>query len=137
MAIGGGGSGGGPVGAGNSFTGAAQALELYGDFGAAYSGQVTTNDNETTHLEFTTGNFIFVGTWRGDYYTNTTQDVQWISYFNDSEIQTMSVDKVSAAASVPVRIIIPSYTIVKITARNITDSTGVLMGTNLTGRIYR
>jgi hypothetical protein len=137
MALDGGGGGGGPVGVGNSFTGAAQALEIYGDFGAAYSGQILTNDNVTTHLEFRTGNFILVGSWRGDYFTNTTQDVQWKCYFNDSEIQTMSVDKVSAAASVPVNIVIPSYTIVKITAQNITDSTGILMGTNMTGRIYR
>ena len=137
MALDGGGGGGGPIGVGNSFTGSAQALELYGDYAAAYSGEVSTNDNETTHLEFQTGNFIFVGSWRPDYYHNASQDCQWTCYFNENKIQVISLSATQTPAATPADIVIPSYTLVKITAFNIIDSTALLLGTNMTGRIYK
>ena len=53
--------GGPPVGStGGAFTGPAQALEIYGDFCAAYSGSIIVNNNTVTCLEFTTGNFLSV-----------------------------------------------------------------------------
>jgi len=63
MALGGGGSGGGPVGVSNSFTGAAEALELIGNHCYAYSGRVNSNaasSADTTLLDFETGNYYSV-----------------------------------------------------------------------------
>ena len=51
------GGAGNPVG--GSFTGAAEALEVYGDFAAAYSGNIQVNTSAVTHLEFITGNYLF------------------------------------------------------------------------------
>ena len=53
------GGAGNPVG--GSFTGPAEALEIYGDFGAAYSGPQNINTSEQDALAFTTGNYLFVG----------------------------------------------------------------------------
>ena len=61
MAIGGG-TGGGPVGFSNSFTGAAEAIEVIGEHAYAYSGLHATSVTAADHLKFTTGNYYFVGT---------------------------------------------------------------------------
>ena len=53
------GGAGNPVG--GSFTGPAEALDIYGDFAAAYSGQQNINTSAVQHLKFTTGNYLFVG----------------------------------------------------------------------------
>ena len=61
MAIGGGGSGGGPIGVSNTFTGPAEAIEIYGDFAAAYTGLHSASTTTATVLSFTSGNYLFVG----------------------------------------------------------------------------
>jgi len=61
MAILGGGVGGAGNPVGGSFTGPAEALEIYGDFAAAYSGLFPASTTETVELSFTTGNYLFVG----------------------------------------------------------------------------
>jgi len=60
MAIGGG-TGGGPVGVGNSFTGTAEALDIYGNHAAAYSGLFPASTTEQIALSFTSGNYYFIG----------------------------------------------------------------------------
>jgi len=55
---GGAGGAGNPVG--NTFTGTASGLDIYGDFCAAYSGQIIANNNTVTCLEFRTGNHLSV-----------------------------------------------------------------------------
>ena len=132
------GGGGGPVGVSNSFTGVAQALDLYGNFAAAYSGGVSVDNNETTLVEFTSGNFIFVGNWRADYFENAGDDVRWVLYFNDSKIQSISSNRnYEAGKEGPVDIVIPPYTQVKITAQNITDTSTLELMTSMMGAIYR
>jgi len=56
---GGPGAGGNPTG--GSFTGPAQALDIYGDFAAAYTGLQPASTTRFTVLSFTTGNYLFVG----------------------------------------------------------------------------
>ena len=59
-----GGAGGAGNPTGGSFTGPAEALDIYGDFAAAYSGVFGASTTTTTRLKFTTGNYLFVGTIR-------------------------------------------------------------------------
>jgi len=54
------GGAGNPVG--GTFTGPAEALEIVGDHGYAYSGVITYGTTTpTTFLKFTSGNYLFVG----------------------------------------------------------------------------
>ena len=61
MAIDGGGGGGGILGFSNSFTGTAQSIDIYGEHAAAYSGQFAATTSAQTALNFTSGNYYFVG----------------------------------------------------------------------------
>jgi len=54
------GGAGNPVG--GSFTGPAEALEIAGEHAYGYSGEILVNNNTVTMFEFTTGNYLFVGT---------------------------------------------------------------------------
>ena len=61
MALLGGGVGGAGNPVGGSFTGPAEALEIYGDYATAMSGMFGANTSEQTMLDFTSGNYLFVG----------------------------------------------------------------------------
>jgi len=131
------GGAGNPVG--GSFTGPAEALEIYGDFAAAYSGNVSTTSSNTTMLKFTTGNYLFVGglEFHGDFAgigsSNTTTRI----VMNGTEI----VDTINSTAQdntlqdYPTQIIIPAYTEVEVTFAQ-AAGTYVFQAT-LVGRIYR
>ena len=54
------GGAGNPVG--GSFTGPAEALEIYGDFCAAFTGNQAASTTPAEVLKFTTGNYIAVVT---------------------------------------------------------------------------
>ena len=53
------GGAGNPVG--GSFTGPAEALEIIGDHAYAYSGLKASSTAAANHLDFTSGNYYFVG----------------------------------------------------------------------------
>jgi len=141
MGLGGGSGGGTILGAGNSFTGAAKAIEVYGDFAVAYSGVVSADNTETTLIESTTGNFLFVGTWLPQYMvaSQSGDDYRFVVYLNNSIVA--SVIMASAADRdafyLQANLIIPAYTQVKITAQNTSDTSANDVGGILTGRIYR
>ena len=116
----GGGGGGGPVGfAGGAFTGPAQALEIIGNYGYAYSGSVQVADSEITLLEFTTGNYIFNGMF--NFYKNNDdgQDFQYQVYMNDSVIIGFVEEYSANYRSQDSDIIIPPYTLIKATALSV------------------
>ena len=48
-------------GSGGSFTGPAEALEIIGNHAYAYSGTFEATTAEQTALDFTSGNYLFVG----------------------------------------------------------------------------
>jgi len=135
---GGGGGGGTIVGASNSFTGAAQTLELIGNHAYAYN-QATSSGNSTpdvTMLKFTTGNYYFVG--RINY-----ADVDSLGYirmieidFNGSTIYSNFCDDAPNGFYSPITtIIIPAYTDFQL---NFGISGVVAVGSvSITGRIYR
>ena len=48
-------------GSGGSFTGPAEALEIIGNHAYAYSGLISASTTTKTYLNFTSGNYYFVG----------------------------------------------------------------------------
>ena len=114
-------SGGNP--AGGSFTGAAEALEIIGNYAYAASGSIQddgTGGPNTTLLSFTTGNFIFIGTL--DFTTTNTagHDTYLNVTFNNTIVNETKENK---GEIVPMRFhyIIPPYT--KITVKWGTNDT--------------
>jgi len=139
MAILGGGIGGAGNPVGGTFTGPAQALEIYGDFALAYSGSVAVGSSEATLLQFTSGNFLFVGTVNFSKNNSDGDDMQYQVYLNDAVIIGL-VEEYSTTRDVfftPVPIIIPSYSIVKATALDLTGDNDRPIFVTMTGRIYR
>ena len=142
MSIGGGG-GGGPVGTSNSFTGAAQALEVIGDHAYAFSGQQQIDTSAITHLEFTTGNYYFVGrlnvfspSKEGQF--SITNEAIFSMEYNGSELFSF-VGPTATNGNLPadISLIIPPYTEVKITAESSDTTAGETTSCNLVGRIHR
>jgi len=133
---------GNPVG--GSFTGPAEALEIYGDFAAAYSGALAGTQASATALSFTTGNYLFVGELQLNAAVDPTNPSSGSSTLC---IITLNGTKVaiiisSAAVSTPETfasntqpLIIPAYTEVLATV----DSGGEVgeVTVTMTGRIYR
>ena len=58
--LGGGPGGGGPIGSGNAFTGSSTGINLVGDFAYATVTQSTSTSLQTM-IEYTSGNYLFVG----------------------------------------------------------------------------
>jgi len=139
MGLDGGGGGGGIFGVGNPFTGPAQALDIYGDFAAAYSGETAISGGagtaNVTMLDFTTGNYIFVGTvsWCGD--AASSADFYTEIKLNGSVIWNATYIAASEGTNdQPLPIIIPSYT--RVEGKLGSDgSENVAMV--MVGRIYR
>lgn len=134
-----GGAGGAGNPTGGSFTGPAQTLDIYGDFAVAYSGSVGVGAAETTLLSFQTGNFLFVGTVNFSKNNSDGDDMQYQVYINDIAIIGL-VEEYSTTRDVfftPVPIIIPSYSVVKATALDLTGDNDRPIFSAMTGRIYR
>ena len=146
---GGPGSGGGPgggaggLGSGGSFTGAAEALEVVGDFAYAYSGVVAVGDAgqnvPSTLLKFTTGNYLFVGTWQYFRGIPSNQGHDYIQKLMLNGTTVLEVDDTGSNIfehDSPL-IIIPPYTEVEATSQNATSGADNNVVFTLTGRIYR
>ena len=141
MAIGGGG-GGEILGFSNSFTGAASALEVAGDFAYGYSGAISLNNETKTFLRFTTGNFLLVAQ------TQTTVKVADMAAnkfvrtkisLNDTQIMDMApqTNATSSFADLdPMYIIVPPYTEVLVEVQS-NDTQSLNFYVTMTGRIYR
>jgi len=142
MAIGGGGSGGGPVGISNSFTGPAQALEYNLDFAYAYSGPINANSStsaDTPMFDFVSGSNLMIGTIA----FQTNEVANNVIYFdvimNGSSILQGAWDNSGsgqATANTPIDIVIPPYTQVKVNW-GITGGAGADATCQIIGRVYR
>lgn len=142
MAIGGGGSGGGPVGVSNSFTGPAQALELVGDHCFAYSGRLGCTNAPTTMLEFQTGNYYAVVDmqflWLNSSDEYTGDDALMLVYLNDTSVGGMLGGSSHNLGRELTQFVFSPYTDVKVTGENASGaSTEHFMWIMATGRIYR
>mgnify|MGYP006409226295 CR=1 FL=1 len=139
MAILGGGVGGAGNPVGGSFTGAAEALEIIGDFAFGYSGEVSCGDDPTNLLNATTGNYIFVGEFTPYYYTEgETDDMIFELNLNGTTIIKLTLsDATVPPQSGGVPVIIPPYTELQVTSNRRLSGTARNVGATLIGRIYR
>ena len=136
---GGPGGGAGGLGSGGSFTGAAEALEIVGDFSFAYSGAVTiTSAAYTTALSFTSGNYLAVTGLQVGTVDVTGADLFYKIKLNGTVIleQANNNPAGTGADPTPIRIVIPPYTQVEISGKRGSGSDYDVYF-NLTGRIYR
>jgi hypothetical protein len=124
-------------GSGGSFTGPAKALDIYGDFAAAYSGIVQSSGTPFNLLDFTTGNYLFVGEWTCYYgVTGSGNDIQFKAKMNGATLIQFNLSDSNDLAEWPTPILIPAYTKVEIEQTN--ENAGAdLIGTSIIGRIYR
>ena len=148
-----GGPGGGPGGAGGAgnpvgggFTGAAQALEIYGDFAAAYSGLFDSTNTLDDYLNFTTGAYLFVGelTVIGGI-KNTDANLSSGNFsafrlsFNGQEVLYHKVDTTQEGqpSAETINIIIPPYTEVTVKCVTSTNDATLQQSCEIMGRVYR
>jgi len=125
------------LGVSNSFTGPATALEIIGNHVYMYTGSVANSTSETTIAETTSGNYYIVGNWQPQMFEDTTNDQFFRMYLNGSLIAATLISATKEYAPYEeIEIIIPSYTILKITSQNL-GSGNKEVGSILTGRIYR
>ena len=136
------GGAGNPVG--GSFTGPAEALEIYGDFAAAYSGQQNINTSAVQHLKFTTGNYLFVG----DLQFNGPAKMSVLAggdiagmeiSFNDVSLFQNKVDTggESMPTEITVPLLIPAYTEVLVEVTSSGTTAGFYTSVNIIGKIFR
>ena len=132
------GGAGNPVG--GSFTGPAEALEIIGDHAYAYSSAAaqTSGAGEVTKLEFTSGNYLFVGHLNG---ANGDLSADWwkIKLYLNGTLVISHVQHNGNASFMedinPMPVLIPPYTEVKVTIQVGSDSDSP--NTQFVGRIYR
>tara|TARA_Y100000310_G_scaffold100667_1_gene98493 strand:+ start:142 stop:573 length:432 start_codon:yes stop_codon:yes gene_type:complete len=142
VALLGGGTGGGPIGVANSFTGPSQSIELVGDHFYVYTGDVSIAGDTNVHsmAEFTTGNYYCVGevSLEGSYSSVGNGVVGLQIKLNDSVIiKTLaSFAGDHTIFDTPMPIIIPSNTKVEVGALQNSGSP-LDFQLMITGRIYR
>ena len=138
------GGAGNPVG--GSFTGPAEALEIAGDFAYAYNETGTAQLQSITNtLDFTTGNYLFVGQWTAcgnvnkDGVSSTGGIDQFYLKLNGTTVMSLRTDTgeedMQSYTTVP--IIIPAYTQVEVAANCTVNNDNWVVSNTLTGRIYR
>ena len=137
--LGGGPGGGGPIGSSNSFVGPQQALELVGDHAYAYN-VLDVNDATATFMEFTTGNYYFVGTIQMGRNMKSAAETEFQLKFNDQFVYRAKFDNGVSATLVmptqaPLPVIIPAYTKVSLVCEVLDAADTIALA--ISGRIYR
>ena len=127
------------LGVTNSYVGTQEALEILGNHAYAYN---TFNvDNTTaTFMEFTTGNYYFVGTIQMGRNMKSTAETEFQLELNDQMAYKAKFDNGAGQTLVmptqtPLPIIFPAYTKVKVSCIVSDSSDDISIA--ITGRIYR
>jgi len=109
-----------------------------GLFAFSYSGVVSTDENETSLLDYTTGSGVIVGEFQPVYATEASNNQHYLFrvYFNNLTIYRTIVKDGAQDAILEIRITIPPFTHVKATAENVSDTTSLDMAAIITGRVY-
>ena len=139
-----GGAGGAGNPTGGSFTGPAQALDIYGDFAAAYTGLHAATVTGFTVLSFTSGNYLFVGEFQLNGAVSLTvpssqsQTIAQIK-FNGIAVSVINTGNVAidAPLSITQALIIPAYTKVTVEFDMADNQAAQFASGTLIGRIYR
>ena len=129
---------GGPVGGGNQFTGASSTLiEYVGDFAYAYSGAIGIDDTETTMLEAKNGTKMIIAKFQFGNLLQTGLDYHFAIYLNDAVIQAVVFNQANVTPMIPIELIIPAYTIIKVTGDNRESGASKDWSLSMVGRTYR
>ena len=123
--------------AGSNPAGVGSSLNYIGDHAYAYSGTVDVDNNETTLLDFSVGNGYVVAKFQP--YNNFIggTDSQFKIYLDEQLI--MVTHMASSSTGTPfeeMELLIPSYTRVRITGKNATDTGTISVLGTISGRVY-
>jgi len=135
------GGAGNPVG--GSFTGPAEALEIVGDHAYAYSGIFEATTSEQTALEFTSGNYLFVGKIQMNAFLQLSNVSirQGAANITFNGVQVAIIATANGNEQAPLQasqdLIIPAYTEVKVTIIAETPDSDNFATVGMTGRIFR
>jgi len=114
--------GGGQSGFGSgSFTGTAQTIEYVDPYAYAYSGVADIDNNETTQLQFTSGNVLLSADFQ---FSSMTGDKEFTHkiYLNGAIVFQFNSYVGGGRRWLPAKIIIPAYSEVKCTSANVTNT---------------
>lgn len=137
MSIGGGGGGGGPIGVSNP-VGTGASLNIIGEFAYAYTGIQQATDAGATFLDFTTGQYLFVGEFQLLTADISGNDIKADVTLNGEVAlsQTYRNDGNGPAGIFPMDLIIPADTHVQIVVTNVSGGGNKPYSAAMTGRIY-
>jgi len=116
-----------------------QSIRYLDDYAWCYTGSVGVGASETTVLETQTGSGLLVAEMILTYvYVASNDGMEWQIYLNDV---VMAGAKDNGPVSYtefnnPLRLILPPFTKLKVTAKNVSTSTERDMSVVLTGRVY-
>jgi len=132
------------LGVSNTFTGPAEALEIYGNFAAAYTGLQASTTTAFTVLSFTTGNYLFVGEFQLNGAVDAadptqTKQTNATIKLNGTAVSLITSGNVSIDAPMTVTqaLLIPPYTEVTVEFDMDGTNTNILASASLIGRIYK
>ena len=127
-----------------TFLGPNKGLSIAGDHAMAYSGQVQVDTSAVEHLNFTSGNYLFVGEFTITGAINPsspTDGLIAIAQINFNGVGVMKLKVETGYEQMPsdavVPIIIPAYTEVLVEVTSQVSTAGYTTSANLTGGIYR
>ena len=122
---------------GSNPTGVGTSINYIGDRVFGYSGSLSIDDTEATMLEFTTGSEIIVAEVQINMLERTGDEFLGQVYLNGSVIAGIQTGNSTNnnEPSFPIRLVIGPYTLVTITADNVSSSGARAICCQFTGRI--
>ena len=133
-----GGGGTGNVAGSSNPSGTGQSLNYIGDHAYLYTGFTSVNNVETIIARFSTGNLYIVGTFQPQMDRSGGSDNYRFRVKINNEI-VISCQTTSAQDYTPyeeIEILIPSNSVIEITAENVTDTDANDIGSIIIGRVY-
>ena len=131
--------GGGVGGAGNALnpTGTGTSLNYIGEHAYAYSGGISTDDNYTMLLQFTTGEGYILAKLQPALLDPVTDDYEFRVKLDSQQILSTFTDSYKVSAPYEeIEIIIPAYSKIEIEGRNRSNTNSNNVGMIITGRVY-
>jgi len=134
-----GGGGAGNVAGGSNPTGTSTGVNYIGNHAYSLSGIVTVTNTAGTLLDFSIGN-SYIDAQIMFFYDDADQgdNIKYVIYLDEQVIFSTEISNAvdQAGQQQPLRIIIPSFTRLRITGQNLTDTNARNIGATLRGRVY-
>jgi len=122
-----------------SVASAGQSILYLGDYAWCYTGGIGVINSATTVLETQSAEGILVAEVLLNYiFVGANDQMEWQVYLNDILIAGAkdSGPAVYTEFNNPIKLILPPFTKLKVTAKNASSATSRAMGVILTGRVY-